>query len=249
MATQKGLVLLEGTIGGINFYYRKGKAVARKAGGGFNGKAIKTKPSMIRVRENNSEFGHCSRVKKEIRMVLFPFLMNYKDGTLHGRMMQLFQGIKNCDTFSERGKRTVTKGIVSPEGQKLFSDFRFTPNCFVASVVPMKVSYDAISCVYSVTDFDINAVHFPEGATHLELQFGVLGSDFDNAYKLFMAPVLVFEKGVEVAGFSMVPESLPEVGLHRFAFVGVTFYQEVNGVNYVLRADGNVGVAILLKSE
>ena len=47
----------------------------------------------------------------------------------------------------------------------------------------------------------------------------------------------------------MVPESLPEVGLHRFGVVGVTFYQEVNGVNYVLRADGNVGVAILLKSE
>jgi hypothetical protein len=249
MATQKGLVLLEGTIGGINFYYRKGKAVARKAGGGFNGKAIKTKPSMIRVRENNSEFGHCSRVKKEIRMALFPFLMNYKDGTLHGRMMQLFQGIKNCDTFSERGKRTVGKGILSPEGQKLFRDFRFTPNCFVGSVMPMKASYDAISCVYSVTDFDIKAVRFPEGATHLELQFGVLGSDFDNVYRLFMAPVLVFEKGIEVDGFSMVPESLPEVGLHRFAFVGVTFYQEVNGVRFLVRRNDIVVGGVPPSSE
>ncbi len=245
MATQKGLVLLEGTIGGINFYYRKGKAVARKAGGGFNGKAIKTKPSMIRVRENNSEFGHCSRVKKEIRMTLFPFFMYYKEGTLHGRMMQLFQGIKNCDAVSERGQRTVGKGIISPAGQKLFSDFRFTPKCFIASDVPMKASYDAISCVYSVTDFDINAVHFPEGATHLELQFGVLGTDFDKVYKLFTAPVLVFEKGVPIASFIMTPAALPEVGLHRFAFVGVTFYQELNGIKYVLRADGNIGVEMV----
>ena len=64
MATQKGIVSLVGTVGGVNFYFRKGKAVARKAGGGFSGKAIKTKASMMRVRENNSEFGHCSSVKK-----------------------------------------------------------------------------------------------------------------------------------------------------------------------------------------
>ncbi|PWA05255.1 hypothetical protein [Flavobacterium psychrotolerans] len=245
MATQKGLVLFEGTLGGINFYYRKGKAVARKAGGGFNGKAIKTKPSMIRVRENNSEFGHCSRIKKEIRMALFPFLMYYKEGTLHGRMMQLFQGIKNCDAISERGQRTVGKGISSPEGHKLFNDFKFTPKCFIASVVPMKASYNPVSCVYSVADFNINLVRFPKSATHLELQFGVLGTDFESIYTLFMAPVLIFEKGIEVADFTMTPTTLPDVGLHRFAFVGVTFYQELNGIKYVLRADGNIGVEVV----
>ena len=52
MATQKGIISLTGTLGDINFYFRKGKAVARKAGGGFNGKAIKTKPSMVWIREN-----------------------------------------------------------------------------------------------------------------------------------------------------------------------------------------------------
>jgi hypothetical protein len=38
---------------------------------------------------------------------------------------------------------------------------------------------------------------------------------------------------------------LPDVGLQRFAFVGVTFYQEINGVKYVLKEDGNVGVTLV----
>lgn len=42
MAKQEGLIRLRGTIDGVNFYFRKGKPIARKAGGGFNGASIKT---------------------------------------------------------------------------------------------------------------------------------------------------------------------------------------------------------------
>lgn len=246
MATQKGIISVTGTLGDINFYYRMGKAVARKAGGGFNGKAIKTKPSMVRVRENNSEFGHCSRVKKEFRIALFPFLKYYKEGTLHGRMMQLFQGIKDCDNSSERGAREVGKGIVTPEGLQLFREFKFTPKCDVAVVVPMQASYDAVSCVYSVVDFDISKVRFPKSASYMELQMGVLGVDFElGIYKMFMGSPLGFEKSDVVTDFTLAPTVLPEAGLHRFAFVGVTFYQEINGAKYVLKEDGNVGVTLV----
>ena len=51
MAKQKGVVFFEGTLGGINFYYRKGVPTARAAGGGFNRRAIKTSPRMVRVRD------------------------------------------------------------------------------------------------------------------------------------------------------------------------------------------------------
>ena len=80
----------------------------------------------------------------------------------------------------------------------------------------------------------------------MELQFGVLGVAFDaGIYKMFMAAPLVFEKGVEVDAFAMAPAILPDAGLHRIAFVGVTFYQELNGVKYVLKEDGNVGVEVV----
>lgn len=246
MATQKGILPIVGTLGGVNFYYRKGKAVARKAGGGFNGKAIKTKPSMVRVRENNSEFGNCSKVKKEFRLALSPFLTYYKDGTLHGRMMQLFQKIKQFDSGSVRGARRVGNGILTAEGLELFKHFSFTPKCNLHQVVQMNFSYDAHLCAYTVVNFDISLVKFPSNATHLKLEFGVLGVDFDaSIYKMFMAAPLVFEKGIEVDGFTMTPTILPDAGLHRFAFVGICFYQELNGVKYVLREDGNVGVVVV----
>lgn len=73
VAKQTGIIPLVGALNGINFYYLNGKAIARKAGGGFNGKAIKTKVSMQRVRENASEFGLCSDVNKAFRTALMPF--------------------------------------------------------------------------------------------------------------------------------------------------------------------------------
>ncbi|RAR72926.1 hypothetical protein [Flavobacterium aciduliphilum] len=246
MATQKGILPLVGTLGGVNFYYRKGKPVARKAGGGFNGKAIKTKPNMVRVRENGSEFGHCSRVKSAFRQALYPFLEHYSDGRLHGRMMSLFQEIKKLDTVSARGLRTVENGILTLEGRALFKSFRFTPSFIFEHKVPMKAHYDAEGCVYTIEHLDLSQVKFPKGATHIELKFGVLGVAFDaRIYNMFMAPPMVFEKGEHPGTFAMTPTHLPEVGLHRFAFLGVCFYQELHGVRYVLREDGNVGVAVV----
>jgi hypothetical protein len=244
MAKQKGIFPLVGTLDGVNYYIRKGKAVARKAGGGFTGKAIKTKPSMVRVRENNSEFGHCSQVKKGFKIALTPFLKHYADGTLHGRMMQLFQEIKAFDSSSLRGSRSVGLGILTASGKELFQNFVFNPLCNVSNVVPMKGIYNKETGVYAVHNFDINRVRFPKNATHLELQYGVIGVDFESLeFKLCMAPPLVLQKEVAIDDFEFEPEMLPEIGWVRLAFVGVAFYQEVNGVRYVLKEEGNVGVA------
>ncbi len=54
MAKVKSLIELKGTLSGLNFYTRQGVAVVRAAGGGFNGDAIRTKPSMLHVRENGN---------------------------------------------------------------------------------------------------------------------------------------------------------------------------------------------------
>lgn len=124
MARQKGIIKLEGTIGDINFYMVKGKAYARKAGGGFNGNAIKTKESMLRVRENGSEFGHCSRAKKEILRSFHPYFTKRERG-FHGKCMKLFLTLKDLDTTSKRGQRRVDFGLQTVEGKRLLRDFPF----------------------------------------------------------------------------------------------------------------------------
>ena len=149
MARQKGLFKVTGTLGGVNFYVVKGIGYARAAGGGFNGKAIKTKPSMVRVRENASEFGHCSSTKKAFRLALLPLFDPPKSSTLHRRMMGLFIGLKDLDGNSPRGERRVAQGVSTAKGKRLLKTFVFVPECQATGFVVPQSTFD-----WSYTDLE-----------------------------------------------------------------------------------------------
>lgn len=87
MAKQIGPLLFTGTMRGVNYYFREGEPLARRAGGGFTGKNIKESANMESVRKSNSEFGHCSKVNKMFKLALKPYLAGYRDGTFHSRLM------------------------------------------------------------------------------------------------------------------------------------------------------------------
>ena len=55
MAKQKGILKLDGTIGGITFYKSQDGYLAREKGG-VDGNRIATDPNFQRTRENGSEF-------------------------------------------------------------------------------------------------------------------------------------------------------------------------------------------------
>src|SRR5690606_6194299 len=96
-----------------------GKQVARAAGGGFNGDAIRTKASMQRVRENGSEFGHCSKANKLFRRATHEFYEHYKFAGMHGHLMRLFTQLKDLDSISARGQRQVSVGVQTDAGNSL----------------------------------------------------------------------------------------------------------------------------------
>ncbi|MGX7666647.1 hypothetical protein [Flavobacterium pedocola] len=243
MAKQKSIVPLEGTLEGINFYYRKGVPVARKAGGGFDGNAIKTKASMVRVRENSSEFGHCSKVKKQLRIALFPFYNNYTEAALHGRMMRLFQEIKTYDALSDRGKRTVANGLHTTAGQKLLMDFPFTLSRNVQQALTCECKYNPDDFTFTANRFDITKISFPVAATHMQIQFGVLAFDFDSlTTKLHLSNPLYLDKNNTDSTFSLSPESIPDTAKTLMAFAGVQFYQQINNDLYELKTDTKIAV-------
>lgn len=200
---------------------------------------------MVRVRENNTEFGNCSRVKKLLKMALHPFLGAYKDVTLHGRMMQLLQQIKGYDTISERGKRTVGNGIATPMGTLLFRNFAFTPKRPATLLLAGTGSFDWDSFCYTVTDFNLQKIPFPVAATHLELRLGVLVFDFTTLdSRMYLGAPLLLGRDFTGSSFSLSPEQLPDGPGIRFAFVGVQFYQEVGGEMYLLKTDGAHGIEL-----
>ena len=246
MANQKGIITLNGTLEGINFYIRKGKPVARRAGGGFTAKAIKTKPSMVRVRESNNEFGHCSKVKKQLRLALLPFLTLHHDSGLHGRMMRMLQEIKNHDQISERGKRTISNGLQTEAGQKLFTGFSFTEPLNVRNTLNCDFSYNPSDYTLTVNRFDISKVKFPAPATHLELKFGLMYFDFDILkYTLNESELLLLNKSNSLTDFILTLKEQPNATNQLFMFCSVRFYQEVSGDLYPLKGDGMVGVECL----
>jgi hypothetical protein len=246
MARQTGIIKLEGTLDGINFYIRKGKAVARKAGGGFTRESIKNSSSMERVRENNTEFGDCSRVKKCLKASLHPFLHLYKDVELHARMMRVLHQIKVCDTVSVRGKRQVGNGIATPMGEMLFRKFVFTPKRSVSNTLMGSVFFDWDSFSYTVSEFAVKNVRFAKSATHFEVCVGVLCFDFATLeYQLYMGSPLLIGRDYDADTFSLSPADLPVGSGKQFAFVGLKFYQEVNGVRYLLQEESAIGLEIV----
>lgn len=246
MARQRGPILLSGTIGGINYYYVKGVALARAGGGGFNGEAIRKKPSMVRVRENGTEFGSCSRIKSAMRHALMPFFHINKNGDLHGRMMKLFNEIKVLDSVSIRGQRKVGVGLGTPMGELLLRSFQFTPKRNVSETLGVGGVYNPGDYSYTVQHFSIGRVSFPQGATHMEVKLGVLVFDFETqTNRLFMGVPLVIGRNFEGDGFTLGPEEVPVGEGFQLVFVGVCFYQEVGGIRYALKGEDMIGLEIV----
>jgi hypothetical protein len=236
MAKQKGAITLVGTIDGINFYELNGKRVARRAGGGFTSETIKKKPSMVRVRENGSEFGMVSKFVKQFRLVLHPFFGSYGDKTLHRRLMSLFQSVKVCDGVSVRGERKVGIGLTTGEGKLLLHRFGFTEKS-VRAVLPGSLVYHPSTYSLEVTDFDINSSDFPKSAAIMELQFGIMAlDDLLLPSQIYMSTSQYFDAQSMVTDFVMTPNELPPSGVVTIAVAGVRFYEVVNGERYLLKA-------------
>jgi len=123
MATYESVIKITGAVGDLVFYNLNGKNVVRKKSG-FNKTAFKKSPSYEKVRQNSSEFGHCSKIGKVIRKSLDAYIKESGDPLLYQKFAKVMTAIKDLDTISERGKRTVENGLKTEEGRKLLREFQ-----------------------------------------------------------------------------------------------------------------------------
>ncbi|UPT70008.1 MAG: hypothetical protein M0D53_12830 [Flavobacterium sp. JAD_PAG50586_2] len=236
MARQNGIVVLNGTIAGLNFYIRKGEAFVRKAGGGFEGEAIKKKASMVRVRENSSEFGGCAKAVKQFKIALHPLLAMVKDGGGHNRLVQLFSQIKNLDEVSVRGERNVYQGLLSVSGREKLLGYVITPGPSLEPLLLHAFGFGWGAEGFTILNFLPSKLAFPKGATHLELQSGYLVIDFEQRKHSFASSApFIIEKMAEVTSIQVAPDSVPVGNGFRIGVVLLRFMQEINGVLYPLK--------------
>jgi len=239
MAKVKGIVELNGTIGALNFYTRKGVAIVRAAGGGFNGAAIKNKPSMLRVRENGSEFGGCMQDLKLFKQGLSSYLCLFRDGMLHQRLVSLFTKLKDLDLSSERGKRCVRIGLQNGQGKELLQQYVISSGGNFRDLLNQPYTFDWVSGL-TLVNFKGGFLPFTSGATHLEVGVGCLAINFEAKTFSFSKSEFVY-LDTDNTGTVVVP--IPSVALDAGIQVGVVFcrfVQKVNGVYYPFKSENSL---------
>ena len=241
MARQKGIVQLDGTLGGINFYERMGEKLARVSGGGFNSESSKKYP---RIQEQISEMSAASTTNKVFKRTFRQLLVGYKDGTLHYRLQSFFMKVKDLDATSVRGARRVANGIVTPYGKRMLKDFPFTPKR--ALLLNGELDFDWATHTLSVTRFAISDAGMPRTADLMGLLLLTVRFDFETL-KFVKEESSVLELYPDFGDdyFSIQTAPLPDGDGVRFAMLRVEYYQQVNGVNYLLPGDGLFGLGVV----
>lgn len=123
MAILKGPNELYGSIGDLVYYTLNGKQVVRRKSG-FSTDAFKNNPNYKNVKNNSSEFGHCSKSGKLIRTTIEPFIKSLEDKYLYQRFTKLMTDIKDLD-IAEKGQRRIESGLKNPRALLLLKDFKF----------------------------------------------------------------------------------------------------------------------------
>ncbi|WP_298156001.1 hypothetical protein [Flavobacterium sp.] len=247
MAKTKGIIAFTGTLGGVNFYVLNGVPVSRMAGGGFNGKKIKTSPKMVRVRENGSEFKGCMQAVKHFKAGLRKPLSSIKDGTLHQRLVSLFTKIKNTDTVSVRGARNVANGLLTEEGRRLLRGYVLDSGPGLAQTLrqPFAFSWDDTGLVFK--GFDAGLVAFPNGATQVELTAFFYVFDFEKHESVLASSETkaILRDSGDQGTLSLTAPALPESNAVRMGLLHYRFQQELNGSLYPLQGEGGAGMEVV----
>jgi len=236
MAKSNGILNIEGTVENLTFFKKDGKSFVRKKGG-ISKERILNDPNFVRTRENISEFTHSANSGKLLRTAIGSMVFKAKDSKLSSRLMQAMSNVKNSDKTSTRGQRNVATGIASPEGKAYLKGFDFNNDAPLKGVLFAPFELDTSNGKVAFTDLlPAEQLQFPKGATHFSLQSAVLVLDFETQLSetshssAFNLPInLVSSSPV------LIPGSIPAGSGQKFFLLLISFYQEINGIQYSLK--------------
>lgn len=115
---------LRGTLGDINYYNASDQELAREKGDtGITKKQFAENPIFNTIRQQSTEFGHCSKKSRVFRLLAKPFYDRAKEVSFAGRVNQLLFEVLEEDTSHPRGQRTLEQGLEQEEGVGLLLHF------------------------------------------------------------------------------------------------------------------------------
>jgi hypothetical protein len=247
MAKLKSLIKVEGTLDDLTFYKGTDGYFVRTKGG-VSKNRIMNDPAFARTRENGTEFGSIAGSGKLLRSALGPMLFKAKDSKLTSRLVKVMGQIKNLDSVSVRGERNVAVGMANATATPMLEGFDFNARATMGSVLNAIVTVDALTGAISISSFDpLQQLRSAEGATHFSLQAGFLKLDFaTEVYELTQSVETVYPLVPGAIAPELTPIAVPTVTGTGFHVLLIEFFQEVNGVKYMLN-NGAFNVLNLVK--
>lgn len=246
MAQQKGILPLKGSIGNITFYKSKEGYMAREKGG-LDGKRIATDPAFQRTRENNQEFGRAGKASKFLRNAIRSLLQNASDSKMISRLTREMFVVIQQDKVNARGMRNVIDGEA-----ELLNGFEFNINGKLQTTLFASFN-SVIDRATGILSVEIPAfvpghlIASPSGATHFRLNSAGVEIDFQQG-----TSVSEKESTAEIAldnvSTSLLTHShtVTANSTHPlFIFLGIEFFQEVNGSMYPLKNGAFNALAII----
>lgn len=236
MAKQKGIIKLDGTIGGITFYKSQDGYLAREKGG-VSGDRIANDPNFQRTRENGEEFGRAGKAGKLLRNAIRAMLQNASDSRMVSRLTQKMVEVIQEDTTNARGLRNVIDGEA-----ELLEGFEFNISGKLGTTLyaPFTATIDRVagSLTANIPVFvPINMLAAPGGSTHFKIVSAGAEVDFENETFVMdsQATAVLPWDATATAVINLANTVTANSTKPLFLALGIEFYQEVNGQMYPLK--------------
>lgn len=246
MARQKGLLNIEGTVGGMTFYRTKDGNLVREKGG-VSKERIANDPAFARTRENGSEFGAAGTSGKLLRDSIRPLMAGASDNRVTSRVTQLMTQIQKYDTTSVRGKRNVGTASANASAKALLKNFNFNKDAILGAVLFKPIEVDTDTGAITIGDLEPkNDINFPSGATHAKISGGIANINFSTGETTVeytnKESIAIDASSTDV---TLTPSDLPTGSGTVMYFIKVEFLQLMNGVNYALKNGAFNALAII----
>lgn len=245
MARQKGIIKIEGTVGGMTFYKTQdGHLVKEKSQ--ISADRIANDSAFARTRENGAEFGASATAGKLLRDCLRTLMATASDNRVTSRLTAVMSSIKNEDNISLRGERTIANGLVSPSGKALIKGFDFNIDAKLGSIIfrPYLISPSgdiSINNLNPLTDVEV-----PTGATHFRITAAKARIDFNTGEREMQTSTEVsfLIENLTTNIFLAINPVIQPNG-NTFNLLKIAFFQEVNGTQYPLKNGAYNALTIL----
>lgn len=237
MAKQKGIIKLDGTIGGITFYKSTQDGYLAREKGGVSADKIANDPAFQRTRENGEEFGRAGKAGKLLRNSIRAMLQNASDSRMVGRLTQKMVEVIQEDITNPRGQRNVIDGEA-----ELLEGFEFNISGKLGTTLyaPFAGTIDRVAgtLTANIPAFvPINMLAAPGGATHFKIVSAGAEVDFENETFVIdtQATAVLPWDSAATAVINLVNTVTANSTHPLFLALGIEFYQEVNGQMYPLK--------------